>query len=185
MIRAAALTLALVCAGPVWAQSDDPKGEDAGANTSCRDLGPMIHFCGTPPDFVLTPQSIDSDVTSYFETPEGIQVAAVIEPLEATDALTIEDLRQAALLNLSQASGTPVDQVVVLSQRTALIEGVPHTSFVYRGTVDGEMYVYANSMVLLPGVAAQFVTIEAGVTTYSPRHESVHNRFLQDVQVRP
>lgn len=186
MIRSAILTLTLLCAGPSFAQFVDPKGGDEaadGAASDCRALGASVRFCGSPPDFTLTPQTINSDLTSYFETPEGIQAATVIEEVGTADGLTMADVQNAALENLALAAGMPVSEVPVLSSGSVIIAGVPYPNFVYRGVVDGDMYVYSNSMILMENAVAQFVTIEQGVTTYSPRHQTVHFRFLEQVQV--
>ncbi len=159
-----------------------PGAEIAGA-APCPLIVEPVRFCGTSPNFVLTPQSENSEITSYYETPEGIQAVAVVEPLGRNDGLTVAAMQQAALENLSQASGVPVSSLPVIERGSNLIAGVSQPNFVYRGTVEGVAYVYSNSMVLMDNAVAQFVTIEVGVTTYSPRHSSVHLRFLEQVQV--
>ncbi|MEX3015400.1 hypothetical protein [Gymnodinialimonas hymeniacidonis] len=174
----------LLCGIPALAQVAPKDGDlPMPGSAPCPLIAEPVRFCGTSPQFVLTPQADNAEITSYFATPLGIQAIAVVEPIGRTNGLTIERLQDVALQNLAAASGAPVETIPVIQRGQLIIAGGPHPNFVYRGTVDGEMYVYSNSMLLMEDSVAQFVTIESGVTTYSPRHRSLHLQFLDQMQV--
>lgn len=174
-----------IAALPAMAQVVPKDGEDATADVPCPLLLAPVRFCGTSPEFVLTPQTDNADVTSYFATPEDIQAIVVAEPLGLRDGLTIPTLQSAALQILSQSSGQVPAEIPILERASVMIAGQDWPNFVYSGTVDGFPIVYSNSIVLFDGSLAQFVTLEIGVTTYSPRHRDLHSRFLANVQVMP
>ena len=188
MIRAVALA-ALLLATPALAQvspkdGDLPRaGNDVVAAAMCPLIAEPVRFCGLAPEFVPVPQSADDPTTAVFDTPQGLQALAMIENIGRDDGLTVARLQGVALENLSQAAGVPVSDLPIIQRGTLIVGGMTQPNFVYRGTVDGQMYVYSNTIVLMAGSVAQFVTVERDVTTYSPRHRSVHLRFLEQMQV--
>ncbi len=179
------LAILLALSLPLQAQVVPKDGEDETAAVPCPLILTPIRFCGASPEFVLTPQNDNADVTSYYATPEGIQAIAIVEELGINDGLTISSLQSAALEILSQSSGQVVSKIPILGRASVTIAGTTWPNFVYSGTIDGISIVYSNSIVLFDDSLAQFVTLEVGVTTYSPRHRDLHTRFLANVQVMP
>ncbi len=190
MIRAALLALTL--AAPAIAQTapDQPKPEDITAATpapagprDCALVEGPFRFCGTSPQFTLAPQADNADVTAYYVTPEAIQAVAIIETAGRADGLTIDALQAEALEILSVSAGIPAGDIPILGRASVTIDGQDHPNFVYFGNVDGVGIVYSNSIVLLDGAVAQFVTLDIGATTYTSRHRALHDRFVSNVQV--
>lgn len=190
MIRmaAAALLAAVSLASAALAQQA-PKPDVADLNgtspDACPLVAPPVRFCGTAPTFTLTPQSVNSELNAYYETPDGIQALIIVENLGRADGLTIPGLQQGALEVLSRATGQPAESHPVLERATIPVMGMPSSNFVYRGVVDGVPIVYSNTMVLQDHSISQFVTLEFDVTIYSPRHRDLHTRFLGNIQVSP
>ncbi len=184
MIKAWTMLVVAALGAPAFAQISPKDGDlPMPGSAPCPLIAEPVRFCGTSPQFVLTPQSDNSEITSYYATPQGIQAIAVVEPIGRADGLTIERLQEVALENLAAAANVSVESLPVIQSGQLIIAGGPHPNFVYRGTVDGEMYVYSNSLLLMENSVAQFVTIEGGVTTYSPRHRSLHLQFLEQMQI--
>lgn len=157
--------------------------EDEAAVVPCPVVTGSVRFCGTSPEFVLTPQTDNAAITSYYATPEGIQAIIIAEPLGLQDGLTIPALQSAALEILSMSSGQVPSEIPILERSNVTISGTSWPNFVYSGTIDGFPIVYSNSIVLFADNLAQFVTLEVGVTTLSPRHRDLHARFLANMQV--
>lgn len=167
------------------AQVTPKDGEDDTAIVPCPLISSPIRFCGSLPEFVLTPQDDNAIVTSYFATPEGIQAIVIVEDLGLNDDLTIPGLQDAALQILSDTTGEPVEAIPILGRTSLIVAGLPRPNIVYRGMLDGQSIIYSNTMILMDATIAQLVTLEVGVTTLSPRHTDLHARFLANVQVIP
>ena len=190
MIRALTIAVALLSAGlaggPLGAQAvpqpKNPEVAPAEAATCPAVRGPF-RFCGAPPQFTLTPQADNAEVTAYFVTPEAIQAVAIHEPLGLRDGLSVPLLERGALRILANAAGITPEAIPILARNTVLIDGTPQSNFVYTAFLDGANIVYSNSMVLLQDQLMQFVTLDIGATTYTDRHRELHERFLSHVRV--
>ena len=186
MTRGWLFALGLTCLAPLAVMAQvNPKPGDGTADSEvlCPVVAGEIRFCGASPEFVLTPQQDNSEVTAYYTTPEDIQVAVIFEGTGSNQGLTVPALQDAALSILSGASGTPVANIPVLERTSVGVDGVPRPNFVYRGNVGGVDYVYSNTMVLLENTVAQLVTIDNGTMVISPAHRDLHMRFTALVQV--
>ncbi|WP_224814813.1 hypothetical protein [Hasllibacter sp. MH4015] len=189
MIRRLSLLLLLgVLASPLTAQLVPKDGDDVAADGAqpaapCPVVSGPFRFCGNSPQFTLTPQGDNADVTAYYVTPEAIQAVAVIEPLGSQDGLTIASMQQSALQILSQSTGTSPGTIPILERGTLDVSATSRPNFVYSGVVDGTPIVYSNTIVLLDQSVAQFVTLDIGARAYTDRHRELHARFLSNIQV--
>ena len=174
-----ALGIALLGPANLSAQTA-PKPDDA---QPCAPISSDFRFCGAPPEFTLTPQDDNAAVTAFYTTPEGLQVAIIVEELGISDGLNVTGLQEAALTILSQASGTPPPNIPILERRNLVVDGVPRPNFVYRDTVGGQTFVYSNTIVLLDDSVAQFITIDPGQMVMTGTHRDLHMRFLANSQV--
>ncbi len=190
MMRATVAALLLIAglSGAALAQiAPKPDAEDLAGTSpdACPLVVPPVRFCGTAPAFALTAQSVNAGLDAYYETPDGIQALIIIETMGANGGLTIPDLQRMALEVLSRATGQPAESHPILQRATLPVMGLPSSNFVYLGVVDDLPIVYSNTILLRPDSVSQFVTLESGVTTYSPRHRDLHTRFLGNIQVSP
>lgn len=175
----------LFAALPLGAQVVPKDGDDGTAAVLCPLIVSPVRFCGASPQFVLTPQNDNAEVTSYFTTPEGIQAVAIVEDVGVNDGLTLPGLQDAALEILSATTGEAIADIPILRRTSLIVAGVPRPNMVYRGMLNGQPIIYSNTIVLMEDTVAQFVTLETGAMTLTPRHTDLHLRFLANVQVRP
>ncbi|MBL4628504.1 MAG: hypothetical protein JKY00_10795 [Roseicyclus sp.] len=195
MIRAllprAFLSVALIALAGVASAQGVPKPDDVPSATApvqstlCPYIVSPFRFCGVPPEFVLTPQNDNPDISAYFATLEDILALVIVEPFGISTGFTIPGLQDAALEVLAAEAGIPASWIQILERTTVPIAGAEQPNLVYSGVVDGVAIVYSNSIVLLDNALAQFITLEFNVTTYTPRHRDLHTRFLANVQVTP
>lgn len=185
VIRASLLPSLFAAVAVSAAAQQAPKPDEEALDGTSSDACPLVvapvRFCGTGPAFTLTPQTDNPDVTAYYATPEGIQALMIIEPLGTADGLTVPDMQASALQILSGATGQPAESQPILGRSTIPVMGIPSPNFIYRGVVGGIPIVYSNTMVLREHTVSQFITLETGVTTYSPRHQDLHTRFLGQI----
>lgn len=177
---------------PFRAQEDGPKDGDAPSgigvapmpsSTDCATIDGPFRFCGSMPSFEMIPAADDSGLSAFYMTPEGIQAIAIIEDVGLNHGLTLADLRQSALEIVAEAAGVSIREITLVERSTVMVRGQVQPNFVYSTNIDGTVYTYSNTMIILPDTVAQFITVDTGTSNYTPRHRDVHNRFLSGLQI--
>jgi len=158
--------------------------EDEATNKDCQFSSGPVEFCGSAMTWRTMPDSGNPDIDAFYQYSERLFAMIILEGLGRNAGIDEEAFQSITLTNFASRTGTTAEDVPVLSVEDGELSGQDVRTLAYSGSVDGLPLVFANTLLLLDGHNAQFITYSIG-QEFTEEHQNLHAQFLSDITIRP
>lgn len=153
-----------------------------GESGTCIRIDGPVSFCGPPTRWQRAPVAPAPAIDALYQVDDRNFGMLIVEGLGQADGLTVQNLREAVLMNAGAAGGVGPEAVPVLDNFDATVAEKAHPTVAYQVTIQGLQFVYLTTLLVEERNAAQLTTYAIS-DALTDSHRQLHEEFLSHVRL--